>query len=139
MNPQSTHKLKTRLQTEAAADAPAFSPLLHERIMQTLRTRASAPAPLAAARGPFWTYAAASLLLAAAGITFYIYQPATVAPQKIVQIPTPIELSTPVQNLLTPAVQSVDDAKYAYLDHDAKNFVTFLASQLPSTPNAQPK
>jgi hypothetical protein len=31
-------------------------------------------------------------------------------------------------------VQSLDEARYGYLDHDAKNFVTFLASQMPGEP-----
>jgi hypothetical protein len=126
------------MREEAMATMPEFSPLLHERIMAGLR---AAEAPRTARGGhQWWAWgryaAAASIVIVGATVVWSVYGSRRVT--HVVKMPSPQDISEPVDRILTsaaaPAVQSMDEARYGYLDHDAKNFVTFLASQMPSPP-----
>jgi hypothetical protein len=134
----STERLKSAMREEAMAGVPAFSPLLHERIMSGLRAAERTEVARAGNRG-WLRYAAALVVMTIGGaaVVWSVYGPRRVTPA-VVQMPSPQDIAEPVDRILTsaaaPAVQTMDEARFGYLDHDAKNFVTFLASQFPGTP-----
>ncbi len=130
--------LAKRLREEAAADAPAFSPLLHERIMQRVRSAARLPAePRGNLRMP-WVLG----LAAAAAIALAIGLPAFLRPSKppirpispIVKVdPLPSPASI-VDSHVAPMYQQIagamDERKLAYLDRDARELTDFVKGQL---------
>ncbi|MGA2499572.1 MAG: hypothetical protein ABSH20_17685, partial [Tepidisphaeraceae bacterium] len=78
MNNITETDLARRLREEAAADSPAFSPLLHERIMQRVRSAARLPAePRRTLRLP-WVVG----LAAAAAIVLAVGLPALLRPAR---------------------------------------------------------
>ena len=143
--------LRQRLYTEAHQTRPPFSPLLHERIMTALRASTCAdPSQLPIDKSTIespnrrinWRIviplaAAAALALA----TWHSLRPAPtpedgppqpIAVQNLPSLPTvPTDLLDPVRQL-TPSADTLDQAKFAYLDRDARRLALFVADQLPT-------
>lgn len=114
-----------------AAAMPAFSPLLHARVMRAV----GGPA----ARRHRWPWAAAAVLAAAttaALLTRHRPPPSPV----VVHPPVPAhlpELDVDLARLSDPAVEQLRAARYAYLDRDARSLAGFFSRQLdvlPPTP-----
>ena len=138
MNPNLTEPdLARRLRDEAAVDSPAFSPILHERIMQRVRSATRLPAePRRTLRLP-WILG----LAAAAAIALALGLPALLRPSRppaqppvvihVDALPSPANI---VDTHVTPMYQqfasAMDDRKLAYLDRDAQELTDFVKGRL---------
>jgi hypothetical protein len=137
-----TNPLKSQLHSEAGLP-PAFSPLLHERIMSTLHT-ATIPTHQPATPHYFrrsLIAVAATLLLAATAYLALRQQPSQTPPPNpiVIEQPPTIEPTEPLDLLAratAPAAETLHEARFAYIDHDAKRLMVFLADQLPTNPTA---
>lgn len=127
------------LREDAAADSPAFSPLLHERIMQRVRSAARLPAEPRRTLPMPWLLG----LAAAAAVALAIGLPALLRPSKPPTQPPPVA-ATPVNPLPSPAAivetqvapiyqqlaVAMDERKLAYLDRDARELTDFVKGRL---------
>jgi hypothetical protein len=138
------HEVDLRLREEARVlrNTIAYSPLLHERIMDSLRrTGLDADAGAAARRFSWWRVALPAGIAAAVAVATWIaLRPAAPnPPQQIVRQPVPTQ-PAPIPEApasLTPAdiaTNTLERGKYAYLDRDANRLFTFVANQIPSFP-----
>ena len=132
--------LDRRLRAEAKSlrEMDGFSPLLHERIMASLRREGLASTPArpertwTAWRFTAWAAAVAAALVVMAWIVFRSASNEPLPPRPpIVKNPAPTPKTvTPVDY----AANALDQRKYAYLDRDANRLLTFVAKQLPTFP-----
>lgn len=150
MNPSNDDRdaLPDTLHQEAADTAPAFSDVLHHRIMQQVRiaqnVHAKSAAPRLQARvTPLWSrslrLAAALMFAAIIGFVLHAYHRATntALPKTIVQIPSP-RIVEPVAELSRNADARLRSMRFGYLDRDASSLMNFVARQmdvLPPTPH----
>jgi hypothetical protein len=133
-NPNSN--IGRKLREEALADSPNFSPLLHARIMRQIQPRATA-APL---RSPWrigWTLPTSAAAVALLALTVWIHnhQPTNpkIATTKSPSIP---QLAIQFPNLSEQANSSLSQARYGYLDRDAKAAADYVINQFDIIPTA---
>jgi len=148
-------QLSAQLQAQAGADVPVFSDDLHRRVMTAVR-QASSPSPCTQGEGwgegSFrhsaignwqsairWGLATAAAIALGIGIALHNPPPPT---PKLVAIPNkPIPIpSLPVialANAAEPANRRLHDARFAYLDRDAKDFGQYLIEQIDVLPHNQ--
>jgi hypothetical protein len=121
----------------------AFSPLLHEKIMASLRQSGLAPsaAPPRREAARFWRIAVPGAIAAAIAIaTWMALRPPQAQPAQVItvasrpgpmpEIPLP-QLNSPSTDVATAALER---GQFAYLDRDANRLFTFVADQIPSFP-----
>ena len=126
---------------------PQYSPLLHQRILSALQegglpVDASQPRR----RVTVWRIGVPVGIAAAIAVATWIaLQPPPVAqpaPGFAGSKPTPqpkVAVSQPVPDTTDVATAALDKGKFAYLDRDASRLFTFVADQIPSLPQPQPK
>jgi hypothetical protein len=137
--------LAEQLRREAAESAPAFSPLLHARIMQRIERSDVAVDTLPINRPRSYRLAFAGLAAAASVTLLLLLHPWSTRPGKIQIVnPGPSPSTQPnatlpqfalgIDNITTPASQQLDDVRFAYLDRDAKHFASFMMRQVDVLP-----
>jgi hypothetical protein len=148
MNRAKRQTLEKLLREHAKEDVPAFSVPLHQKIMEALRAQ-GLPQPAArVTSGRPWgnvawkigvPLAAAAAIAVVAWISLHPEQPA--AKENLVQVKTPKVTPKPspleIPEVTTPELagtNAIEDAKYAYLDRDARKLWMFVASQIPELP-----
>jgi len=133
-----------RLKREASMTWPAFSPLLHARIMRKITAiSASTPQIIPNRRFIAPLAAAAAILLAVGLFATLHWRPrplAANAPQRqdssaIAQLPTLPSIDF-FASVAEPTGQRVLEARFAYLDRDAQRLTRYLANQLDVLPSA---
>lgn len=139
MNNPTELDLANRLREEAAADSLEFSPLLHERIMQRVRSATRRPAePRHVLRMPWvLSLAAAAVVAMAVGLPALLrpskppVHPPQVAGTAINPLPSPANI---VDHQFAPMYQqfasAMDERKLAYLDRDARELTDFVKGRL---------
>ncbi len=146
MNRAEKHQLETLLRQHAKEDVPAFSAELHQRVMGALRAQ-GLPQPAAReAAGRSWGSVVWKIgvpLAAAAAIAVVAWialqpapSPVSKDPHPVVEqqrIPSPLEIPEVKAPALT-RTNAIKDARYAYLDRDARKLWMFVASQIPELP-----
>jgi hypothetical protein len=141
--------LAARLKNEAAENAPAFSPLLHARIMQGLTSGDTTAADVAPIH-PRRTYRLgfAGLAAAASVALLLMFHPWT-TPIPVAHVdhpapvtPTPHSVPVPQFALVMDSVtghasEQLDNARFAYLDQDAKHLARFMMHQMDVLPSSR--
>lgn len=154
-----THEqLIAQLQAQADVDMPAFSDDLHRQVMTAVR-QAPSPSPFSSlspspgtpgegwghlALGNrqsaiLWGLAAVAAITLGIGIALRNPSPPTPTLIAIHNKPVPIP-SLPVialANAAEPANRRLHDARFAYLDRDAKDFGQYLIDQIDVLPHNQ--
>lgn len=138
-------ELARRLREEAVEARPEFSPELHVRLWHALRGHVATP-PVSASlpRKRFWTAAALAAVAASivcAAMIGWRLRDVALRPQSVaggaanadidVVAGLADHVSTRIDMLLSSTVTS---QRWAYLDHDARLAVQFLADRFPSDP-----
>jgi hypothetical protein len=149
VNGQRRDSVGEALRAEGLAGTPAFSKELHGRVMEALRERGLESADLegGGARASRWQLvlrrvaplaAAAAVIVVAWLVLKPPAEPTGGGPRETVEMPTvmPRDFMQPVQ-VAMPTAEAWEEGKYGYLDKDARRFAVFLASQIPSVPEAQ--
>ena len=147
-----TKDLAARLKDEAAENTPAFSPLLHARIMQHLTSgeRIAHLAPIHPRRTFRLGFGLgfAGLAAAASVALLLMFHPWT-TPTSVVQVdhpapvvPTPRSVPVPqfalaVDSLTGQASEQLDNARFAYLDQDARHLARFMMHQMDVLPSGR--
>ena len=136
-------QLEAALRADGRRDPPAFSLPLHRRIMEALgRQGLPREAPRAAGSSRRWVIGRIGMTLAlAAGVAvaaWIVFKPAP-SPRSPVkeQVALP-KLPVPVLPAAPAPDATIEQAKYAYLDRDARKLWMFVADQIPELP-APPK
>ncbi len=122
------------LRDEADRAGPPFSPLLHARIMGQIETVRERPTGRVG-----WTPGLRRLSVAAtvlfAGVSVAIMlRHVPPHPSTIGRAPTLPSISIPSASVPEPLEQSFTDARYAYLDRDARDAVRYVARQIDVLP-----
>jgi hypothetical protein len=144
-----TKDLAARLKDEAAENAPAFSPLLHARIMQRVTSGDTTTAHFAPIH-PRRTFRLgfAGLAAAASVALLLMFHPWT-APTHVAHVdhPTPIpptprnvpvpQFALAVDSVTGQASEQLDNARFAYLDQDAKHLARFMMHQMDVLPSSR--
>ncbi|MFI5381695.1 MAG: hypothetical protein ACHRHE_20555 [Tepidisphaerales bacterium] len=137
MNNITETELAKRLREEAAADSPAFSPLLHERIMQRVRSAARLPAERRRSLPLPWVFglAAAAAFALAIGLPTWLRpsKPSVRTPRlvKVDPLPSPANIvDTRVTPMYEQLASAMDERKLAYLDRDARELTDFVKGRL---------
>jgi hypothetical protein len=139
------HDLAARLRNEAIENSPAFSPLLHARIMQRIASHdgAADAGPIHRPRSPWLQFAALAAAASIALLLMLHFRPAQVSVSHIVDPtavhPMPPHVPVPQFALVTnigtfPGLEQLDDARYAYLDKDARHLAQFMMHQMDVLP-----
>jgi hypothetical protein len=128
--------LARRLREEAAAESPCFSPLLHERIMQRVRSATRLPAEQRRNLRMPWVLglAAAAAIALAVGLPALLRPPKLIQPPKVTKIdplPSPANIvDTRVAPVYQRLASAMDERKLAYLDRDAQELTDFVRGRL---------
>ena len=137
--------LRQKLKDEAAVKAPQFSPLLHARIMQQIKTRPAVQPAADSVPPSSWrtqwmipSLATAALLLIAIAMRLRAPQTPHPAVQARVVPPNPsiTQLTQELTSLREAANKPLTDANFGYLDRDAKNVLHFVINQFDIIPTA---
>jgi hypothetical protein len=142
-DPSRTMNLGRRLRGEALADSAAFSPLLHARIMQKIQAQMTdAPARLHWRIG--WRVASVAAAVAVLTLPVWLYHhrqnspaPVAIAKPSAKPIVTPInipDLAIEFPNLSERANSSFSQARFGYLDRDAKAAADYVINQFNIVP-----
>jgi hypothetical protein len=136
-------ELARKLREEAMADSPQFSPLLHARIMQQVSaehapTQIRPASPWRISRFiPVFSAAAIAIITA----TIWIHYQQSIKPPNVAVIPSAHpslpEITWHFPALTEPANSPLTEARYGYLDRDAKNVAHYVMEQfdvLPTPP-----
>ena len=133
-------KLEAMLREQGRDETPAFSLPLHQRVLEALRVQGL---PQPAAR-PVASRSWGSMVLkigvplaaaaAVAVVSWIVLHPAPSASKPVI-VDRRVPLELPQVNAPNLAQTKVlDDAKFAYLDRDARKLWMFVASQIPELP-----
>lgn len=137
-----THEqLISQLQSQAETDVPVFSDTLHRQVMTAVRNAKAGESAALLPRGFGVWWGAMAAAAVAMGIGIALLNPTAPAPTQIISRgkPAPIP-SIPIITLVEatePAHRSLNDARFAYLDRDAKNFGKFVKNQIDVLPHNQ--
>lgn len=140
-NPQE-QTLAAALKAQAEASSPTYSPLLHERIMQGVRS--SAPMPeLRQQHRPRWVWWLGPLAAAAALIALAVWLwPQPKPPQIVTTTPASLPSFDPLVQkaaVMRDQIESeLTQAQLAYLDHDVTKLARFLITQMNVLPTLHP-
>jgi hypothetical protein len=133
--------LEDRLTEEAARQSPAFSPALHNRIMDRIAnppameirpSRLNWRRPLAIAAGLALVVGSFILLHRARP-----ENPNIIRSVAIRNVPSVPEIPNPVHALDDPIVSEWTNARYAYLDRDGEKLLGYVGRQLDFMPRKQ--
>ena len=132
-----------RLREAAAAMKPATSEELHARVMADVRREraiASSAAPgERAAVTWWWAFGSAAALVAAVSVTVWLTTspPPAVThgePVAVAALPPLPAIETVVIETVEPMREKIHEARFAYLDRDAKRLARFLIHAVPGVP-----
>ena len=129
-------RLAAAMVNEAAAMPPAFSPELHQRILQRIQLNNAEPTPKL--RRLNWKPVFVAISGGIAAMTIFWVgrpQPATHVNTGFVRLPSLPPLQNPVATFSGPVGDSLADARFAYLDRDARNVMRYMADQVDVLPN----
>lgn len=137
---QQVDPLEHRLKSEAIGGSPAFSMSLHQRIMRDIK---SAPATMAAPRRPvFWRplgLAAVAACLAVALLLGRLWmEPSNQGALESKNDPIDVSLVPSfdaVLNTTKPIQQQLKEARFGYVDQDARRLTQFVMNQLDVFPS----
>jgi len=145
MNRAQRHQLEMLLRQHAKEDMPTFSLPLHHRVMEALRVRGLPQAAPRQVMGLSWSsmvwriglpLAAAAAVVIVAWIVLHPVPPAPTGGRivnKIERPPSPLEMPK-IETSPLAGTNAIEDAKFAYLDRDARKLWMFVASQIPELP-----
>ena len=147
-SPKPEDRLKAQLRAEALASTPAFSDDLHQRTLAVLRANGLKGLDTETLRANRYrlrtTLKIAAPLAAAAAVVIALWinlKPAADTPTQqitnndpyLLPDPTPSDLvNTVAENLDLPTADTLEQAKYGYLDKDAQRLASFVVDQLPT-------
>ncbi len=128
--------LQSILKDQAQRDTPAFSQELHDRIMAQVHNASSAHAiPDAPASNfrirPILLLAAAALLVA---LTIWELQRLNTEAPTTTATPIPALPTIDVETSVATAQDSLEQSRYAYLDHDAQSLAAYVMGQFDVSP-----
>lgn len=134
--------LGERLRKEGLGAVSGFSPELHGRVMEALRAKGLEMPGGEEDAGGRWRIAGrvGGLLAAAAAVGVVVWivlrpgPPARVERPQVVEVPSVMpEVIEPMRaRMARPAAW--EEARYGYLDKDARRLMVFVASQIPGVP-----
>ena len=131
-----------RLREAAATVTPATSEDLHARVMADVR-RERAIASSAAAGGRtatwWWMFGSAAALVVAVSVAVWLTTsppPAVTQGEPVAVAPLPPvpSIETVVIEAVEPMREKMHEARFAYLDRDAKRLARFLIHAVPGVP-----
>jgi hypothetical protein len=141
-----TTDLAARLHREAAETAPDFSPLLHARIMRRVTSGDVAGDALPIDR-PRSHRLLIGALAAAASVALLLMLHPWSSPTSTTQMtrPSPVVSTQPhlplpqfailIDAVTAPASAQLDDARFAYLDRDARHLTEFMMQRVDVLPS----
>ena len=131
-----------RLRDAGKTVTPATSEDLHARVMAHVR-RERAMASSAAEGGRaatwWWMFGSAAALVAAVSVTVWVTTsppPATTPPQPVAvaALPPVPSIDAVLIETVEPMREKIHEARFAYLDRDAKRLARFLIHAVPGVP-----
>jgi hypothetical protein len=134
---QNQINLATAMADEAAETSPPFSPELHSRIMQRISVAAdgvTAEKPSAFRPSGLQFLAAAAAVLVIAGSIVLVKIPGAKPVKTVAHVPTIPAFRNPVATISGSVDNSLVDARFAYLDRDARSAYLYLAHQVNVLP-----
>jgi len=132
-----------RLRDAGKAVTPAASEELHARVMADVRRDRAIASSAAAAGGRaatwWWAFGSAAALVVAMSLTLWL---TTSPPPAVTQgEPAPVAALPPMPSIETVVIETVEpmreklhEARFAYLDRDAKRLARFLIHAVPGVP-----
>jgi hypothetical protein len=147
-NINDTNNLAARLHREAAESTPSFSPLLHARIMRRVTSPETA-GDTTLIDQPQSHRLAFIALAAAASVALLLMLHPWSASTNTTQVthPSPVVVTQPhlplpqfvtvIDSVTTPASEQLDNARFAYLDRDAKHLTEFMMRRVDVLPSAR--
>jgi hypothetical protein len=127
-------RLGALLVNEAAQMSPAFSPSLHRRIMQRIGAESSERVPATGLPFRRYSYAAAAAVILIAGVIALLTYSVQTKPKTVARLPAMPTIQNPVATLSGSVSTSLTDARFAYLDRDARNVMHYMADQVDVLP-----
>ena len=124
--------------------SPAFSPQLHARIMRAVKSSSAGNVEMRRMNARRyrinWPLLAivfpgmAALIVVAASILFLWYPARVPVNTGVARMPSLPPIRNPVASLSGPVASSLADARFAYLDRDARNVMHYMAGQMDVLP-----
>ena len=132
-----------RLREAGSVVTPATSEALHARVMADVRRERAVASSMAEAPTAvrwWWTLGAAAATAVAVAVVLWQTTatppgPTPVRPVQIAELPPVPSLETVVVETVGPVRDKLHEARYAYLDRDAKRLARFLIRAVPGVPH----
>ena len=139
---QTDDRFGQRLRNAGKALTPATSEDLHARVMANVRRdRAMASSAAAGGRAAtwWWMFGSAAALVAALSLALWLTTspPPTVTPVQpvaVAALPAVPSIEAVVIETVEPMREKLHEARFAYLDRDAKRLARFLIHAVPGVP-----
>jgi hypothetical protein len=125
----------TKLRDEAERETPEFSDELHTRVMAAVRREKVRAAGSLSLRRLLVVPVGAGLAVLVSVVVWMVQPSSPPVPSPLVELPTVPALDEVIRETTGPVRQTLQDARFAYLDRDGKRLAKFLWRSIPVTPH----